>query len=219
MSDLNPIPLGDRAFLVRFETESRARAWSSAIRAEKIEGILDVVVAFRSVAVFADPDRIESEVLENRLRALSPRQADDETGRSIVIPVWYDGEDLADVARRLRLKTREVTALHSSKDYHVLAIGFLPGFPYAGDLPEKLCGLPRLDRPRARVPSGSVALAGRQTGIYPKESPGGWRLIGRTPLSIVDWERGRFPIRTGDRIRFQAIDETEFAARQGEACP
>ena len=98
----------------------------------------------------------------------------------------------------------------------MFAIGFLPGFPDAGYLPEGLGGLPRREPPRLRVPAGSVAIAGRQTGVYPGESPGGWHLIGRTPLRIVDVERGRFPIRAGDRLRFVPIDAGEFAARRGE---
>ena len=87
----------------------------------------------------------------------------------------------------------------------MFAVGFLPGFPYAGYLPDALSGLGRRAAPRVRVPAGSVAIAGRQTGVYPSESPGGWHLIGRTPLRIVDVEGGHFPIRAGDRIRFRPI--------------
>ena len=107
-------------------------------------------------------------------------------------------------------------ALHSGVEYDVFAIGFLPGFPYAGYLPPALTGLPRRESPRLRVPAGSVAIAGRQTGIYPGESPGGWHLLGRTPLCIVDLDEGYFPIRAGDRIRFQPISAAEFEARRHE---
>ena len=216
MRALNPIPLGDRAFFVRFATEAEARAWSRAVRLAEIVGVVDLVAAFRSVAVFADPDQIELEDLAERLRSLPAVELADEAGRLIELPVLYDGEDLSDVARRLNLSTNEVVSLHGSTDYHVFAVGFLPGFPYAGYLPEELSGVPRLDRPRDRVAGGSVAIAGRQTGIYPRESPGGWRLIGRTPLSIVDVDQGRFPIRAGDRIRFQAIDSAEYRAKLGD---
>jgi KipI family sensor histidine kinase inhibitor len=92
----------------------------------------------------------------------------------------------------------------------------LQGFPYAGYLPRELSGLPRRDEPRLQVPAGSVAIAGRQTGIYPRESPGGWHLLGRTPLRIVDPEHECFPIRAGDRIRFQPIQLKEFEARRDE---
>ena len=95
------------------------------------------------------------------------------------------------------------------------AVGFLPGFPYAVELPEPLAGLPRREPPRTRVPAGSVAIAGRQTGIYPVDSPGGWHLIGRTPLRIADPSREHFPIRAGDRLRFVPIDDGRFAALEG----
>src|SRR5205823_7967395 len=106
-------------------------------------------------------------------------------------------------------------ARHAGRDYDVFAVGFQPGFPYAGYLPDALSGLSRRDVPRVRVPAGSVAIAGRQTGVYPAESPGGWHLLGRTPLRIVDLERGHFPIRAGDRLRFEPIDAAGFAAPRG----
>jgi KipI family sensor histidine kinase inhibitor len=133
-----------------------------------------------------------------------------------VIPVLYDGKDLEGVAERLGLSVAEVIALHCGVDYDVFAIGFQPGFPYAGYLPAALSGLPRRDTPRLRVPAGSVAIAGRQTGIYPAESPGGWHLLGRTPVCIVDLDEGYFPIRSGDRIRFRPITAEEFEARRHE---
>ena len=109
------------------------------------------------------------------------------------------------MAARLKLTSAEVIAIHSSVDYDVFAVGFLPGFPYAGYLPPALAGLPRRDSPRLQVPAGSVAIAGRQTAIYPRQSPGGWHLLGTTPLCIADVEAGYFPIQAGDRIRFQPI--------------
>jgi KipI family sensor histidine kinase inhibitor len=110
----------------------------------------------------------------------------------------------------------EVIAAHSEPEYRVFAIGFQPGFPYAGYLPPALAGLPRRGTPRVKVPRGSVAIAGRQTGIYPQDSPGGWHLLGRTPLRIVDLAKAHFPIRAGDRLRFRPIDSEEFARRKGE---
>ena len=114
------------------------------------------------------------------------------------------------------LRTDEVIALHAGRDYVVFAVGFLPGFPYAGYLPPELSGLARRAEPRLAVAAGSVAIAGRQTGVYPSESPGGWHLLGRTPLRIADPEAGRFPIRAGDAIRFQPIDKDEYEARRHE---
>jgi inhibitor of KinA len=110
----------------------------------------------------------------------------------------------------------EVIQLHASIEYTVYAIGFSPGFPYLGYLPEQLCSVPRLEAPRVRVEPGSVGLTGRQTGIYPEARPGGWNLIGQTPLQLVDVEHGYFPIRTGDRVRFVRIDETTYGQNAGE---
>jgi inhibitor of KinA len=114
------------------------------------------------------------------------------------------------VAQATGLTAEEVVALHTSAEYTVYAIGFCPGFPYLGYLPEALCGVPRLPAPRLRVEPGSVGLTGRQTGIYTEARPGGWNLVGRTPLTLVDVSDGYFPLRTGDRVRFERVDEAEF---------
>ncbi|HEV3162497.1 MAG TPA: allophanate hydrolase subunit 1, partial [Isosphaeraceae bacterium] len=196
-------PLGDRAFLARFRSEAEAYAWAIAVRARAWHGVLDVVLAYQTAAVFADPDEVELDILEDRLRAVVvSRSAERSGGKRITLPVLYNGEDLNDVAQRVKLTVPEVIAHHTGQDFNVFAVGFQPGFPYAGYLPKSLAGLPRLDSPRVRVPAGSVAIAGRQTGVYPNESPGGWHLLGRTPLKIVEMDTGHFPIRAGDRLRF-----------------
>ena len=209
------LPLGDRAFVARFGTEPEAGRWASAVRTQGWPGIVDVVLAYQTAAVFADPDQIDLDDLEARLRALTPARGDQAARALIRLPVLYDGEDLTEVARLKHLTEGEVIARHSGRDYDVFAVGFQPGFPYAGYLPEELSHLPRLESPRVRVPAGSVAIAGRQTGVYPNASPGGWRLLGRTPLRIVDPGRGHFPIRAGDRLRFDPIDAEEFEKRRG----
>jgi KipI family sensor histidine kinase inhibitor len=209
-------PLGERALLARFDTEAEAGDWVAAVRARGWPGLVDVVLAYRTAAVFADPDRLDLDELETRLRAVEPESSGGAPGRLITLPVLYDGEDLPEVARRLGMAVEEVVARHSGREFAVFAVGFQPGFPYAGYLPEELSGLPRREVPRVRVPAGSVAIAGRQTGVYPRESPGGWHLLGRTPLRIADPERGHFPIRAGDRLRFTPIDGREFDAREGE---
>ena len=114
------------------------------------------------------------------------------------------------------MPTEEVIRLHAETIYTVYAIGFCPGFPYLGYLPPALCGVPRLETPRLRVEAGSVGLTGRQTGIYTEERPGGWNLIGRTPLELVNVREGYFPLRTGDRVQFERIDEGEFGRRRGQ---
>jgi KipI family sensor histidine kinase inhibitor len=215
-------PMGDRAFLAHFADERSAAAWARAVRDRDRPGVTDVVLAYRSVAVFADPDRVDLADLESGLRTIAigtgqaPEPGPSGSGRLRSIPVLYDGEDLEEVAARRGLSPEDVIALHSGVDFDVFAIGFQPGFPYAGYLPASLSGLPRRTPPRLRVPAGSVAIAGRQTGIYPSESPGGWYLLGRTPLCIVDPDEGYFPIRAGDRIRFRPIPAEEFEARRHE---
>ncbi len=105
--------------------------------------------------------------------------------------------------------------LHAATEYTVYAIGFCPGFPYLGYLPAALAGVPRLPAPRLRVEAGSVGLTGRQTGIYTEVRPGGWNIVGRTPLQLVDVADSYFPLRTGDRVRFVPIDAAEFARLRG----
>jgi KipI family sensor histidine kinase inhibitor len=209
-------PLGDYAFLAHFAGEAQARAWAAAVRAVQCQGIRDIVLAYRSVAVFANPDEADLHALESRIMSLAVPAEILFSGRRLVIPVVYDGADLEEVAARLRLTGAQVIAIHTSVDYDVFAVGFRPGFPYAGYLPPALCGLPRRDSPRIRVPAGSVAITGRQTAIYPEQSPGGWHLLGTTPLCIADIETGYFPIQAGDRIRFQPISAAEFEARRHE---
>lgn len=217
-------PLGDRAYLAHFDARPPAAAWAARIRRRNWPGVTDVVLAYHNVAIFADPDRLDPAELEERLRALmreiDPHQATDSADpgarKPVVIPALYDGADLEHVAAERGLDLSTVIALHAGVVYDVLAIGFLPGFPYAGDLPPALAGLPRRPSPRPRVPAGSVAIAGRQTAIYPAASPGGWHLLGRTPLCIADPADGFFPIRAGDRIRFRPIDAEEYEARLHE---
>jgi KipI family sensor histidine kinase inhibitor len=207
-------PLGDRAFLARFDSMSEARSWSA--KAKGLAGVADVVLAYANVGVFADERCEDLDALAEALESCLASSSDAALGRLVTIPVLYDGEDLSAVAGRLGLGVDQVVSIHSGREYDVLAMGFLPGFPYAGDLDPRLANLPRRDSPRARVQAGSVAIAGKQTGIYPAESPGGWHLLGRTPLKIVDAGRGHFPIRTGDRLRFVPIGLDEYQARRGE---
>ncbi len=210
------VPLGDRAYLARFPNEADARRWASAVEASRV--VAEVVLAYRSVGVYLDPSHPDFDQVEGRLLAIPvPRASEEATSGPLVrLPVVYDGEDLEDVARRLGLTAEAVIAAHSDPTYDVFAVGFLPGFPYAGYLPETLSGLPRREVPRVRVPAGSVAIAGRQTGVYPRESPGGWHLIGRTVVPLADPEVDVFPIRAGMRIAFQPVPAEAFPAWQDE---
>lgn len=137
------------------------------------------------------------------------------SGRLHEIPVWYAGADLAEVARACALSEAEVIALHSGMEYRVGAIGFAPGFAYLGELDTRLV-LPRRRTPRTRVPAGSLAIAERQTAVYPQASPGGWHLIGRCPRRLFDAHaKPPCPLAVGDRVRFLAIDEATFRAEGG----
>ncbi len=209
------IPLGDSAFLARFETDEAAAGWAESVRSRNEPCVIDVVAAYSNVAVYVDPDSVDFERVDIALREIEITPAEWGRIRTHRIPAVYDGIDLAEVAARLGLTADQVVEAHSGQEYRVSAIGFLPGFPYASDLPDRLRGLPRRSSPRPRVAAGSVAIAGKQTAIYPSESPGGWHLIGRTPLRIVDVPSGIFPIRVGDRLRFEPIDRESFESRRG----
>jgi inhibitor of KinA len=176
-----------------------------------------VVAAFGSVTVFYDPAIIAG--LAALRRAIEERAAVAgaalfSSGAPVVeIPVCYGGRfgpDLEDIAARCALGVGEVVAMHSGADYVVHAIGFAPGFAYLGGLPEKL-RTPRRTTPRTEVAAGSVGIGGAQTGVYPFASPGGWHILGRTPLKMFDVHRDQPALlKSGDHVRFRAISEEEF---------
>jgi inhibitor of KinA len=203
--------IGDQGVMARFGREDEALAWASRVRALGADWLLDVVGAYAAVAVYHDRERISLAELLRVLESVKSDEAAGVTGTSHVLPCCYElGPDLERVARHVGVSIDEVARLHCSVEYTVYAIGFCPGFPYMGYLPGALCGVPRLESPRLRVEPGSVGLTGRQTGIYTEPRPGGWSLVGRTPLTLVDVADGYFPLRTGDRVRFTRIDEATF---------
>jgi inhibitor of KinA len=210
-------PLGDQGVLARCPDEAAALRLAAAVREAAWPWLLDVVPAYTTVAVFHDPDQATVANVSGWLSSLEVPDESAASGRERTIPCCYDlGPDLDSVARHAGIDRDEVIRLHTSQSYTVYAIGFCPGFPYLGYLPLPLCGVPRLPTPRVRVEPGSVGLTGRQTGIYPLERPGGWSLIGRTPLVLVDVAAGYFPLRAGDRVRFTAIDRATFDRLQGQ---
>jgi inhibitor of KinA len=219
-SEVTLLPLGDQAVLAYFADEPAALRFAAAVSRAAPPWLVDVVPAYASVAVFFDPDRCDFRTAAEHLRGLADQAghcAEPAAGRHHVIPCCYEmGPDLARVADAAGLATDDVIRLHTGTEYMVYAIGFCPGFPYLGYLPPELCGLPRLPAPRLRVEAGSVGLTGRQTGIYTLPRPGGWNLVGRTPLVLVDVAAGYFPLRTGDRVRFTCIDEAEYRRLEGE---
>jgi inhibitor of KinA len=185
------------------------------LRAAGIPGLLDVTPAFATLLLTFDAGSLDPAQAEDRVaRALEGLGAGEEaSGRSVEIPVCYEGDlapDLDDVARLHDLSPGEAAGLHASADYVVHFLGFSPGFPYLGGLPERLA-TPRLERPRVRVPPGSVGIAGQQTGVYPNATPGGWRLVGRTPLRLFAPERDPPALLAlGDHVRFVPISRAQF---------
>jgi len=214
-------PLGDSAITVEFGDEidptinARAVAFAQAVVAQRWTGIVDVVPTYRSVTIYYDALQWKSAALANKLKTLPQRVPDDTESQGTLheIPVLYGGEygpDLSDVAAFARLSSDQTVTLHASIRYRVYMLGFSPGFPYLGLIPERLA-MPRLATPRAKVPAGSVGIADRQTGIYPTTTPGGWRLIGRTPIRLYH-KTGESPflLKPGDVVQFKPIDQAEF---------
>lgn len=227
-------PLGDSALTVSIgppgdpSIPARVRALAGALTRARIPGVLDFAPAYASVTVFYDPAKAEGEgVLPfHRMQASVldcaeaarvghrrvPRRALED--RLVEIPVCYGGEfgpDLPEVAARAQLPVREVIARHSGVEYHVEAIGFVPGFPYLSGLPQRL-HTPRRATPRELVPAGSVGIGGAQTGVYPLATPGGWNLIGRTPSTLFrTLDNPPALLRVGDRVIFRPISAEEFA--------
>jgi len=216
------LSVGDRALSVEFG-DAIDRALSRevlrldrVIRAARPAGVVETVPTFRSLLVHYDPLATSRADLERAIALLLDRDdGADSDGRLWRVPVCYEGEfapDLAEVARLTKLAPADVVALHSGVRYHVYMLGFLPGFPYMGDLPAAL-ELPRRADPRLRVPSGSIAIATALTAIYPYESPGGWHLVGATPIRFFDPARNPPSLlAAGDAVLFNPIDPDAFAA-------
>jgi inhibitor of KinA len=215
------LPLGDQAVLAYFPDEGEALRFAAAVRRANDPWLLDVVHAYTSVAVFFDLEHVRFTQVADRLRGLEVTDADNLVeSRQHAIPCCYElGVDHDRVRKHTGLAVGEIIRLHTGTEYTVYAIGFCPGFPYLGYLPAALCGVPKQESPRLRVEAGSVGLTGRQTGVYTEAKPGGWNLVGRTPLELVSVQDGYFPLRTGDRVRFQRIDEAEFRKLRGERLP
>ena len=224
-------PLAEDALLLRFgdgidaTINARVHAAAHSLRAVNLPGIIDIAPAYATLLVRFDASGRGGDALSEAItRALCRRfRGSDEltaavsgtpAAQSIEMPVCYDGEfgqDLEAVAGYARLSHGEVIARHTAAEYTVAMLGFAPGFPYLLGLDAAL-HVPRRADPRTRVPAGSVAIGGAQTGIYPRELPGGWNLIGRTPLALFDPDRDpSCLLAPGDRVRFRAIDADEFA--------
>jgi KipI family sensor histidine kinase inhibitor len=192
------LPSGDRALLVELDDLDEVLGYYAALAADPPAEVVDIVPAARTVLVTTAGSL---DALSRTLRAVTPSAGTLTTGDLVEIPVTYDGEDLADVARLLDCSVAEVVARHTGEEWTVAFCGFAPGFGYLTS--PGTWDVPRRESPRTKVPTGSVGLAGEFSGVYPRESPGGWQLIGRTSVRIFDQERDPAALfHPGRRVRF-----------------
>jgi inhibitor of KinA len=224
-------PLGDTALMLELgdvideSTHRRVHTAWQALQASPLPAVTELVPAYTTVTVFYDPHQAvqagapEKGVVEwlggkIRERLKNPPKGEKFKGRVVEIPVCYGGEfgpDIGLVAKHAKLSAEEVIKRHSKAEYLVYLIGFAPGFPYLGGLPKELF-TPRHAKPRMNVAPGSVGIAANQTGIYPLDTPGGWNLVGRTPVKLFTPDQNPpVLLRAGDRVKFRAITSEEFA--------
>ncbi len=213
---------GDKAIRVEFgsivspEINARVHALHDAISNAQLSGVCECVPAYRSLTITYDPEKAEYDELVSKVKLLeetSGTSVSKRKTRRMVMPVVYGGDfgpDLERVSQYHNLKENEVVEIHSQNEYLVYLIGFIAGFPYLGKLPDEIA-TPRLETPRLRVPQGSVGIAEDQTGIYPRQAPGGWQIIGRTPLKLFDptWQPPAL-LQPGDYVKFKSISGEEF---------
>ncbi|MDT8900990.1 5-oxoprolinase subunit PxpB [Anaeroselena agilis] len=224
MDEIRFLDAGEQGLVVEFGARidpginRRVHNAATLIAAARIPGILEVVPTYRSLLIYFDPLAISRRQLAESVRLLledTGGEAQTVTARVVEIPVAYGGEhgpDLAFVASHTGLSPEEVVAIHTSVPYLVYMLGFTPGFPYLGGMSERIAA-PRLEQPRTAIPGGSVGIAGTQTGIYPVASPGGWRIIGRTPVKLfAPGAADPFLFAAGDYLQFKAVSAADYAA-------
>ena len=215
-------PCGDCAVSIQIGNEisesvnREVVAVLNRLQQAKIAGVCELVPSYTCICVHYEPSVIDFDKLITCLQGLdvSFKQSEETHSRVIEIPVCYGGEygpDLSYVADYHHISEEEVIRRHSSGDYLVYMLGFLPGFAYMGGMDDSIA-TPRLASPRAKIPAGSVGIAGSQTGVYPLASPGGWQLIGRTPVKMfhMEGETAQFTLQAGDRVRFVPISHEEY---------
>lgn len=221
------LPCGDCGITVNFGNEiseavnSRVMQFTSAAQRAKIPGAVEYIPAFCSVTVIYNPLVTTAKELIKQLKKAQKHSAGGNDFKPVLykIPVCYDDEfspDMKSVEEITGLSKEQIIDIHTGRDYPIYMLGFLPGFAYLGNLDKRIAA-PRLETPRVKIPRGSVGIGGNQTGIYPSDSPGGWRLIGKTPVRVYD-ERKEDPIlyRAGDYIRFVKITAEEFGEIDAE---
>jgi len=196
------LPSGTTALLVELEALDDVLALYAALADQRPDGVVDVVPAARTVLLVTDPAVTSLAAVEAAVRRTEPQRDRRDAGEVVELPVVYDGEDLADVAALMELQPAEVIRRHTGEEWTVAFGGFAPGFGYLTSTSGQW-NVPRRSSPRTRVPAGSVALAGEFSGVYPRESPGGWQLIGRTEVAVFDLSRDPAALlRPGNRVRF-----------------
>ena len=212
---------GDKALTMEFgnsiskEVNNKIRSITVAIETRNIKGIVELVPTYRSLMIHYNPLKISYDELINALKQLEIQLETIElpAAQVVEIPTLYGGEygpDIENVANHNQLKLEDVINIHTSNEYLIYMLGFTPGFPYLGGMDPKIA-TPRLESPRTKINAGSVGIAGGQTGIYPIDSPGGWQIIGRTPIPLFDSQR-EIPIllKAGNYIIFRSIGENEY---------
>lgn len=221
MQNIKIVAAGDSSLLIEFgneineEINRKITTIVQLMRDQQIEGVVDVIPAFCSLLINYDPRIVSFEKLERRMQGLVKMDLKGGFGRKRIfeIPVCYGGEygpDMGTIAAHAGLTEKEVIEIHSSRDYLIYMLGFLPGFCYLGGLDERI-HTPRLANPRVKISAGSVGIGGSQTGIYPLDSPGGWQLMGMTPVKTYDPSRENpILLEAGDYIRFVPVDEAEY---------
>lgn len=215
------IPSGDSVFLVRFgdeiseEINRKLRVYFLVLEKENVPGIIECIPSYTDLMVLYDPLLIRYKDLLIRLKEIAKNcdKVDIPEARTVEIPVLYGakfGEDIQDVVVHTGLSEKEIVEYHSQKEYLVYMLGFTPGFCYLGGMNPKIA-TPRKEIPSEKIVAGSVGIAGEQTGIYPIDSPGGWQIIGRTPLRLFDANRNpEFLIQAGDYLKFYPISEDQY---------
>ncbi|HBD63586.1 MAG TPA: allophanate hydrolase [Clostridiales bacterium] len=215
------LPLGDKALVMEFGNEiskdinAKIRNVMRQLSEVEIFGIEELLPTYRSIMIMYEPLKIEYENLVSKLEMLSDTKAEngEEEIRIVEIPTLYGNEygpDIEYVADHNHITVDEVIKIHTGTDYLVYMLGFTPGFTYLGGMSEKIA-TPRLPSPRTAIPAGSVGIAGSQTGMYPSETPGGWQLIGRTPVKLYDPEsEPPVLLNAGDYVRYVSVNQQEY---------
>ncbi|MTI70454.1 MAG: 5-oxoprolinase subunit PxpB [Firmicutes bacterium] len=221
MNKLRYLPSGDSSLIIEVGNEiseninKKIRDLVYCINKAKIKGIVELIPTYSTILISYDPIKISFNGLVEKLKEVEKNMKEIKLPEALVIhiPTLYGGEygkDIQYVSKHNNITAKEVIKIHSEAKYLVYMLGFTPGFPYLGGMSEKI-STPRLKTPREKIPAGSVGIAGSQTGIYPIDSPGGWRLIGRTPIKLFNLDREKeVLLKAGDYLKFYPIDEEEY---------